>query len=177
MAKNDDGNYKVGYGKPPPQRRFQSGQSGNPKGRPRGSKNLTTLLQQALDEKVIITENGRRKRITKREAWAKQLANKAASGDSRTAKFLYELNPKLEFDAKTRARALESKKPPGFSYSLEYWARIMIILYESGAVRNPPPGLKEAIETADWVKLQEIAEGPPTDQATEGFSGDTSLEE
>jgi hypothetical protein len=31
------GNYEVGYGKPPRSRRFSKGRSGNPKGRPRGS--------------------------------------------------------------------------------------------------------------------------------------------
>ena len=41
-----------------------------------------------LDEKVIITENGNRKTITKREAAFKQLANKAAGGDARTIHLL-----------------------------------------------------------------------------------------
>jgi hypothetical protein len=36
--------YAVGYGKPPVETRFQKGQSGNPEGRPRGTKKLVTLL-------------------------------------------------------------------------------------------------------------------------------------
>jgi Family of unknown function (DUF5681) len=46
---------------------------------------LTTLLNDALNEKVTITENGRRRRITKREAVIKQLVNKSASAEARSA--------------------------------------------------------------------------------------------
>ena len=40
--------YVVGYGKPPLHTRFQKGRSGNPNGRPRGKKNMSTLLSAAL---------------------------------------------------------------------------------------------------------------------------------
>jgi hypothetical protein len=72
---------KVGYRKPPKQTQFAKGKSGNPKGRPKGSRNFATVLQDELKRRVPITEDGKRKKITKREATAKQLANKAASGD------------------------------------------------------------------------------------------------
>ena len=71
----------VGYGSPPEHTRFKPGQSGNPKGRPRGSLNLATVLGRILREKVDTVENGRRKTISKFEAALKQLTNKAASGD------------------------------------------------------------------------------------------------
>ena len=73
----------VGYGKPPEPTRFKKGVSGNPKGRPKGSLNVTTVLSKTLREKVVINEHGRRKTITKLEAALKQLVNKAASGDLR----------------------------------------------------------------------------------------------
>lgn len=69
--------YTIGKGKPPQHTRFQKGQSGNPKGRRKGLKNVATLLEQVLDERVMVTENGKRKSITKLEAMLKQLANKA----------------------------------------------------------------------------------------------------
>jgi hypothetical protein len=88
MADDSNRDYDIGYAKPPKHNQFAKGQSGNPRGRPRGSLNLTTLLEGALNERVIITENGKRKRITKREAILKQLVNRAASGDPKSIQML-----------------------------------------------------------------------------------------
>jgi hypothetical protein len=74
-------NGPIGYGNPPAHTRFKKGTSGNPKGRPKGTRNLAIVLERTLREKVIINENGIRKTITKLEAAIKQLVNKAASGD------------------------------------------------------------------------------------------------
>jgi hypothetical protein len=83
MPSDRDKPYEIGYGKPPVRTRFPKGQSGNPKGRPKDSKNSATLFEQALDETVVIKEGGLRKKITKREAMYKQLANRSAEGDRR----------------------------------------------------------------------------------------------
>ena len=88
--------YEVGYGKPPRSTRFKKGQSGNPRGRPSGSKNLSTLLSEALNEPVIVTENGRRRKISKRQAIIKQLVNQSAKGDWRAAKFLLDIVQDIE---------------------------------------------------------------------------------
>jgi hypothetical protein len=61
--------------------RFVRGQSGNPRGRPKGSKNLITLIEQELDRTIIVTEDGQRRTISKRLALAKRLVNKAVEGD------------------------------------------------------------------------------------------------
>jgi hypothetical protein len=73
--------YQIGYGRPPQHTRFPKGQSGNPKGRPKGSPALASIWLRAMNEKVTINENGQRRRITEQEAAVKQLANKAASGE------------------------------------------------------------------------------------------------
>jgi len=43
--------------------------------------NLATLIDKELSKKITITENGQRKTISKREAIAKQIINKAVAGD------------------------------------------------------------------------------------------------
>lgn len=76
-----DDSYEVGYRKPPKATRFKKGVSGNPKGRPKGSPNVLTAILRAINEKVVINENGQRRTISKLDASAKQLANKLAQGD------------------------------------------------------------------------------------------------
>lgn len=80
----DEMTYDVGRGKPPKHTRFSAGKSGNPKGRPKGSKNFATTIQGELKRRVIVNEDGRRKNISKREAVAKQLVNRAAAGDAKS---------------------------------------------------------------------------------------------
>jgi hypothetical protein len=79
---------EVGYGKPPQTTRFRKGQSGNPRGRPRGSRNFASLVDEALADPVMINENGRRKKATKLQVIVKQLVNKAAQGDHRSIQLL-----------------------------------------------------------------------------------------
>jgi hypothetical protein len=85
---NERAAYSVGYGKPPEGARFIPGRSGNPKGRPKNIRNRTTILNQTLNERVVVTEHGKRKSITKQQAIFKQLVNKAASGDHRAAQLV-----------------------------------------------------------------------------------------
>ena len=83
MPPDQKRDYEVGYRKPPRQTRFTKGQSGNPRGRSPGAKNLKTLLSDALNEFVIVTENGGRRKITKREAIITPFVNRSASRFSR----------------------------------------------------------------------------------------------
>lgn len=87
MAGSDDDNRpsQVGYGKPPKATRFKKGQSGNPRGRPRSARGLRTLLEEALVQKITVTEGGRTMRISKREALILSLITKALKGDMRAA--------------------------------------------------------------------------------------------
>jgi hypothetical protein len=88
--------YEVGYGKPPRHTRFAAGRSGNPHGRPSGSKNLATLVREVLNEPVIVAENGRSRKISKRLAIIKQLANRSIKADLRAIKMLLDIEQEIE---------------------------------------------------------------------------------
>ena len=96
MASDQTRDYAVGYGKPPRRSRFTKGHSGNPRGRPRGAKNLLTLLNEVLNEPVIVADNGGRRKITKREAIITQLVNRSATADLRALKILLDLVRDIE---------------------------------------------------------------------------------
>jgi len=73
----------VGYGRPPRHSQFKKGVSGNRKGRPKGSKNFSTYLDEELKQPITITEGGTRKRVAKAKAIAKRVVNGAVSGETK----------------------------------------------------------------------------------------------
>lgn len=109
MPEQKSGEYEVGFGKPPVRSRFKPGESGNPKGRPRGSKNLATLLDEELNARVPITENGKRKNVTMRKAISKQTVRKAAAGEERFIKLVFELDERRSV---REASAPSNNAPP-----------------------------------------------------------------
>ena len=88
MPSDKPPDYEVGYRRPPRHTRFEPGRSGNPRGRPSRSKNLSTLLNEALSEPVIVVENGRRRTIDKRRAIVTQFVNRSAKGDLKALQIL-----------------------------------------------------------------------------------------
>ena len=74
---------EVGYKNPPLHSRFRPGQSGNPKGRPKGAKGFAAELDRELTSKIAIVENGRRRRVSKQIAMIKSVVARAVKGDPR----------------------------------------------------------------------------------------------
>jgi hypothetical protein len=85
MAKHD---YVVGYGKPPKHTQFKPGESGNPAGRPKGTKNFATDLQEELTETIHVTEQGQSKQLSKQRAVIKTLVARAMKGEPRATELL-----------------------------------------------------------------------------------------
>lgn len=86
---DEDQFYEVGYGRPPKSGRFAKGKSGNPKGRPKGSRNLASIVMQESRQPVRINGPKGARTITKLQAVVMQLGNKAAQGEPRaTREFL-----------------------------------------------------------------------------------------
>jgi hypothetical protein len=75
----------VGYARPPIHTRFKSGKSGNPKGRPRNSRNLKTIIQGALTAPVVLREGARKRSISKLEGIVLKQVESALKGDGKAA--------------------------------------------------------------------------------------------
>lgn len=58
-------NYEIGCGKPPKRYSWTKGTSGNPRGRPKARRNLSTTIEATLREKITIEENGKQRTVTR----------------------------------------------------------------------------------------------------------------
>lgn len=88
MKAKQNADYEVGYSKPPKHTRFKPGQSGNSKGRSKGTRNLSSDLKDELGERIRIREGDQEKSISKQRALVKALVAKALKGDTRAATVL-----------------------------------------------------------------------------------------
>jgi len=125
--------YEVGYGKPPKETRFKKGQSGNPKGRPRGSRNFKTDLLDTLKAPVQLKEKGRPKTVSTQQAALLRLREKALGGDARALDRLIDL-ARIHND-EDMAEAAAAALAPTDREIIEGFATRM---QRRGAVGTPP---------------------------------------
>jgi hypothetical protein len=97
----DNSSAEVGYGKPPVHTRFQPGQSGNPKGRPKANRSLSEVVLQEATRSIKVDTATGVKRITKLEALARTVGDGALRGD-----------PKAIAHQIRLLQAAEAKQPP-----------------------------------------------------------------
>ena len=83
--------YVVGYRRPPKATQFAAGKSGNPKGRPKGSRSVGAVLNDILQQKIAVTENGKTRRIPALEVILRRLANDAMRSDPNAIRLLLSL--------------------------------------------------------------------------------------
>jgi hypothetical protein len=76
--------YEVGNKRPPKQFQFTPGQSGNPKGRPKGSTSFEDEVQKELSKLVTVSKNGKPARMSKREVAVRRLVDRAMTGDPKS---------------------------------------------------------------------------------------------
>jgi choline dehydrogenase-like flavoprotein len=96
----DRSSYEVGYGKPPAGTRFKAGQSGNPKGRRKGSKNklpalneerLKSIILEEAYRSIKINEGDKQISVTMAQAIMRSLAVNAVKGQHRSQRLFSEL--------------------------------------------------------------------------------------
>jgi uncharacterized protein DUF5681 len=92
--------YKVGYGKPPKEHQFKPGRSGNPRGRPKGTKSEDTIVRAVINRRVGLTLGGKARNVPLLEAVWTKIADDALKG-----------NAKAQTLITNRARTLDTAEP------------------------------------------------------------------
>jgi Family of unknown function (DUF5681) len=96
-ASDNAAHVPIGYGQPPLASRFKLGISGNTKGRPKGSKNLKTLIREAMTASISIQEGEKTRRVTKLEGVVLRQLQSALKGSDRAALALIKMAHQLRF--------------------------------------------------------------------------------
>ena len=110
--------------------RFRPGAgSPNPKGRPKKARGVDAAMLGALAEKIVVTEHGKRRRRTKLDVMAAQIANKGAAGDLRALAMVLNHGHKAQQRAEAdtvRAPIMTEADRAIAGRVLERWKQILI---------------------------------------------------
>jgi hypothetical protein len=136
--------YKVGPGCPPKEHQFRPGQSGNPKGAKRKvpslAPDLRKLLEQALNQKVTVTQGDRKRTLTWFAAGIEQLVKQYVKGDRHGRRELFELAEKVGIDLLgIQKKALEEALTPNRQAILaDYAEKQFEVIKQRPPVMAPP---------------------------------------
>lgn len=148
--------YEVGYGKPPKANQFKPGQSGNPKGRPKGRQNFRTIVTELLNSKITVTENGKQTKVSFGEALVKKMAGKALKGS---------VPDLLKF-----AEFVDRYSPPDDQQEVGHTTRYLMFIDSDGNGRPADPEYVESImnypngNTVDRPSETSNSDEPETDE-------------
>lgn len=134
----DEGRPEYGYKKPPRNRQFRKGQSGNPSGRPKQNisfKSVDRMLRDCLLQEVEGFVNGKRRKMSRLEAIISRQISDALQGDLQATKFLLALAAKYVPHHLSLAELMEGR--PVFEFTKEEEARFTKEKLLDGVV--PPP--------------------------------------
>jgi hypothetical protein len=135
--------YRVGYGRPPKNSQFKPGQSGNPKGRPKGSKNLNAVLDKVLSQKLLIREGEKRRTVSTLEAVVLKHVSKALQGDGRAMHSILQLIRQADNRDNDELARIRAKK----ARSAAIWERVARKLSDEDL---------EAVTRASAMALEEL---------------------
>jgi hypothetical protein len=88
--------YEVGNKKPPKEHQFKPGQSGNPKGRPKGSLSFEAKVDKELSKLVPVNKNGKSVKMSKLDVGVTRLVDRFMSGDLKSTAIIIGLGKKNE---------------------------------------------------------------------------------
>ena len=111
---SDEQDERVGYGRPPRAHRFVKGRSGNPSGRPKRKPTQLELLRRELAERVVVSEGGRKRRLSKGALVAKQLVNRAVKGEIAALRIMLRMTELLDSETLRETEEAISEKKTGW---------------------------------------------------------------
>src|SRR5258708_17842583 len=118
---------EVGYQRPPVKNQFRKGQSGNPRGRWKGQRNLPAVLTEILRQPVTVKQGDKSERLPKGEALIKMLMSKALHGDRKAIAAMLTIAEKIgrvqNAELKSGFRRYGFMLVPGMAASTEEWER------------------------------------------------------
>jgi hypothetical protein len=102
--------YEVGHKKPPKHTQFKKGQSGNPRGRPKGRRSFDDAFMAELHKVVPVTINGKPAKITNVGAIAQRVVRAAITGNPAGMRLALQTIEKTE--AREAAREAKANHTP-----------------------------------------------------------------